>query len=269
MTRAELNEYLEFAKSLAKEAGDIMLRYFRADDIGTEWKEDDTPITVADQMINDLVIERVRKAYPEHGVIGEEGSFHEDKSFVWVVDPIDGTSPFSHDIPVSCFSLALVDRSDGQPLVAVTNDPFQERLYSATAGGGSYLGDRKISSSNDTRAHRSFMSVGMGMPGQDSYSTAAATASLRDKGVSVVYIASHVYFANLVAEGKIQARFMPYGSPWDSAAVALLVQEAGGVVTDVYGKKRRYDEFADGCILSANEAIHKLVLEAIKDSPLK
>lgn len=268
MSSDELQEYLTFAKELAHEAGDIMLRYFRAADIGTEWKEDNTPITVADQAINDLVIKEVNKKYPEHGVIGEEGSSSEDKSIVWVVDPIDGTSPFSHDIPISCFSLALVDRSDGQPVVAATYDPFQQRLYTAVKNKGAYLNDKRIKTSDKSECQNSFMSVGMGLVGQDKFSTGVAGELLRDQGANVVNIASHVYFANLVAEGKIHSRLMSYGSPWDSAAVALLVQEAGGVVTDVYGKTRRYDIFADGCVLSANETIHQIVIDAIQDSPL-
>jgi myo-inositol-1(or 4)-monophosphatase len=97
---------LRFATDLAQEAGAIMDRYFRAEDIGTELKQDLTPVTVADTTINDLVIDRVQQSYPEHGVLGEENSYEPTRDRIWVVDPIDGTVPFSLGIPTSTFSLA-------------------------------------------------------------------------------------------------------------------------------------------------------------------
>ena len=111
---------LDFAKALALEAGEIMRKYFRSDRLGTVQKDDLTPLTVADTAINDLVIERVQHEFPEHGVLGEEASYEPNRQWIWVVDPIDGTSPYSCGIPISTFSLALVNKKDGQPYVSVT-----------------------------------------------------------------------------------------------------------------------------------------------------
>src|SRR5690606_9265702 len=110
---------LDFAMEMASDAGKIMKKYFRSEAIDTQWKADHTPLTIADKKINDLLIERVENHYPDHGVIGEESSYMEERDMVWVADPIDGTSPYTLGIPTSTFCLALVDRSDGQPVIAV------------------------------------------------------------------------------------------------------------------------------------------------------
>src|SRR5690606_7148188 len=110
-----MDEYLAFAKTLATEAGQIMRDHFVLG-IDTEWKQDATPLTIADTSINQLVIDQVKQRFPTHGVLGEEASFGTDREYLWVVDPVDGTMPYSHGIPTSTFSLALVQ--NGQPIVA-------------------------------------------------------------------------------------------------------------------------------------------------------
>src|SRR6266404_2863697 len=97
----EYKQELEFAVATAKSAGETMRRYFRADDLGTEWKGDATPLTVADTKINDFVIEEVKAHFPTHGVHGEEASFSTNREFVWVCDPVDGTMPYSIGLPIS------------------------------------------------------------------------------------------------------------------------------------------------------------------------
>jgi len=99
MSDQEKREYLEFAKSLALEAGKIMRTYFLVTD--TTWKADQTPVTQADTEINSLVIDRVQKAYPSHSVYGEEESSLRESKFLWVCDPVDGTLPYSLGLPLS------------------------------------------------------------------------------------------------------------------------------------------------------------------------
>ena len=135
-------EYLLFAEQLADRAGEVMRRYFNAEDIGTTSKDNQTPVTVADTTINQMVIDTVREVYPDHGVLGEEESYQPDREYLWVCDPVDGTFPFSHGIPVFTFSLALVQ--NGEPLVAVIYDPMMDRLASAIKGHGAWLNDEEL-----------------------------------------------------------------------------------------------------------------------------
>jgi fructose-1,6-bisphosphatase/inositol monophosphatase family enzyme len=265
-----MNEYLNFAKELAQESGKVMQRYFRAEDIGTTIKKDNTPLTIADTIINDLVIEKVKTKYPDHGVIGEEASFKNDASMFWVVDPIDGTIPFSLGMPFSSFSLGLVDKKDGQPLVGVIFDPFLDHLYSAVVEKGSYLNDTQIHTSKQETLLNSYVSIcgsfkedaktGLYIGGGD------YIEALSDKGAKYFSLLSQAYSAARVASGELIGSLFSYGSPWDSAAAALIVTEAGGVVTDLDGKIRRYDKFKKGCILSANQKIHQELLKAAKNA---
>src|SRR6185437_220297 len=98
-----MEEYLDFAKSLAQEAGQIMLEYFKPD-VQHHLKEDKTIVTIADEKINRLVINKVEKVFPDHSVLGEEASNTKTHEYAWICDPIDGTNPYSKGIPVSTFS---------------------------------------------------------------------------------------------------------------------------------------------------------------------
>jgi len=265
---SEYDGYLNFAKELAKDSGDIMNRYFRAHDISTTIKSDNTPLTVADTAINNLVIEKVKTKYPDQGVIGEEASSNENASMLWVVDPVDGTIPFSLGFPFSSFSLGLVDKRDGQPLVGVIYDPFLDNLYSAVVGRGSYLNDTRIHTSKQETLQNSYVSI-CGSFKEDAKTglyigSGDYIEALSGKGAKYLSLLSQAYSAARVAAGELVVSLFSYGSPWDSAASAIIITEAGGVVTDLDGKNRRYDRFGKGCILSANQKIHQELLRAAK-----
>lgn len=260
---------LEFAKALALEAGEIMRTYFRSGRLNTVKKDDLTPLTIADTAINALVIERVKRDFPDHGVLGEEESYHSDRPWIWVVDPIDGTSPYSCGIPVSTFSLALVSKKDGQPYVAATYDPFLDELMFAHKDGGSFCNATPLKTNSVFDLAGEYISQGSGLW---SYASTVAIgevhAKLNEANVRGFNFISAVYGGRQVANGNFAAGFLLYGSPWDSAAVALLVTEAGGIASDIFGHERRYDEFANGLLVSCNEAIHKKMLKIFHASQI-
>ena len=134
-----MEEYLEFAKHVAFYAGDLMKKNFN-NDIKIEYKEDRTPVTEIDKNINHYLITQVKKHFPYHDVLGEEESYINGNDFKWVCDPIDGTSMFTRGIPVSVFSLALV--YNGEPIVGVVYDPYQDKMYSAIKGSGAYCNNK-------------------------------------------------------------------------------------------------------------------------------
>jgi fructose-1,6-bisphosphatase/inositol monophosphatase family enzyme len=142
----QMEEYLEFAKGLAKQAGQIMLDYFDGDQ-QVEIKADNSPVTIADKTINDLVINEIAKAYPDHGVVGEEASTDkQDQEYVWFCDPVDGTKAFTWGLPTAMFSLALVTK--GRPVMGVAYDPFLKRMFTAVKGQGAFCNGEKISVSS-------------------------------------------------------------------------------------------------------------------------
>lgn len=133
-------EYLGFAKDIAKEAGKIMLKYFNMDN-GASYKGDKTIVTLADTEINSYLIKKVKEQYPNHSVDGEEEQFGKS-DYVWVCDPVDGTAMYARHIPVAVFSLALVVK--GESKVGVVFDPFTNNLYTAIKGKGAYKNDERI-----------------------------------------------------------------------------------------------------------------------------
>jgi fructose-1,6-bisphosphatase/inositol monophosphatase family enzyme len=253
---------LAFAKKLTKQAGDIMLQYFCADTIDTTWKKDDSPLTIADTTINQLVIDSVREAYPDYGVIGEEKSYETTRKHLWVVDPIDGTIPYSLGIPTSTFCLALVE--SGVVQLSVVYDPFQKRLYSAVRGQGAFLNGTPIKASKKTDFVHSYVIA------NETYVSGKkdlrpVSHALRSKGAKLLYISSFTYMTILVATGEVMVAFMAGGSPWDAAAVSLIAQEAGGKATDLNGKPRKYNEWGDGLLIT-NGVVHDEVVEMIADA---
>lgn len=262
---------MAFAREMAADAGKIMKKYFRSKDIDTQWKADHTPLTVADNKINDLLIERVEKNYPHHGVIGEESSYMEERDMVWVVDPIDGTAPYSLGIPTSTFCLALVDRSDGQPVIAVVYDPFLDHLYTASKGKGAYLNKDKIRTSGAKNLHHTYLAINAFAKKVENGKVLIRPGKLmerirREHGGKFLTFQSHVYTAMKVASGELVGSVLAFGSPWDAAAASLIVEEAGGVATDLNGKKRRYDEFANGTVVAANKSILDILIKEIVKS---
>ncbi len=242
-----MQQYLETAVELSAAAGETMLKYFEIG-VPADWKEDNTPVTIADRMINDTVIERIRAEYPEHGVVGEEASVDRpDAKYQWVCDPIDGTIPYMLGIPTNVFALALCE--EGRPIVAIVGDPYLERTYTATLGGGAFCNERRLSVSETTEMRGSFMNVS-GRSSGDAARGAAIYYDLEKAGVRQLHHNSMVYEVIQVASGMFDGAIFTKSTPWDAAAGVLLVTEAGGRVSDVYGRDQRYDCPIKGTIFS-------------------
>lgn len=249
---------MAFATALAQEAGTVMRKYSHGIDQQVETKENATLLTIADKQINDLVIRRVKDAYTTHGILGEEASLDTDRPELWVCDPIDGTNGFTIGEPTATFSLAYV--VDGVPMLAVTYDPFQNRLYSAIKGQGAFCGSQRLQVSQRdldraiVAASGSFNEVER---------TIDLYRNLSSQGVRVRMFGGVVYKGNLIAEGKIDGVLFAYNSAHDIAAMKLIVEEAGGKVTDIDGNEQAYNRPIRGAIVS-NGRIHQGLLHAVQ-----
>lgn len=260
-----MNEYLDFAKTLADEAGAIMKRYFQAEDIGTTWKEDHTPLTLADTKINDNVINAVKKRFPHHGILGEEGSYMPEKEKVWVLDPIDGTVPFMSGIPISTFSLALVD--NGKPIMAVQYDPWLNRMYSSVKGGGAYLNDKALKI-EDKLVGRSTINLeiygqlGATMFFDDSVEAKAKEALPSDKFIHFKMV-SICYSVGLVASGKLGAAISSGRNPYEAATSSLIIKEAGGKFTNIFGEEDSHFAQPVKGFIAGSATIHSDILKRL------
>jgi fructose-1,6-bisphosphatase/inositol monophosphatase family enzyme len=249
------NEYLDFAKDLAQEAGQIMRKYFRADEIGLKLKDDLSPLTLADTEINSLVIAKVKQRFPDHGVLVEEENYNLDKKQLWIVDPLDGTPTFARGIPVFAFSIALVE--DGVPQVGVVYDPNTDRLFSAITGQGAYENGRQINI-KDPHANTSFFISAWVVGGINgscikSKEVDGKLASVFGKsGNYMIFDLPIAYVMPLVAANNVDACLTTVINPWDLAAGCLIAKEAGAKVTDLFGDEiERWDKNINGVIVAA------------------
>ncbi len=242
-----MDKYLQFAKQLAARAGEVMLEHFQ---IGLEVNKDNaTPVTIADTTINHLVVEAVKEKYPEHAVIGEEENYPVDGAqYVWVCDPIDGTLPYSMGLPTNVFSLALVAASDGQPVVAVVYDPYLKRLFWATKGGGAFVNGTPLHVSDaDSLEDVVVASSGLRSRVVRSVPLKAALIGMCYRPLSLNCV---LYEGMLLAAGQIGAQVFVGPGAYDAVTAKLIVEEAGGKVTSLFGEEQRYDQEIKGIIMS-------------------
>lgn len=248
-----------FAKELAQEAGKLTRDAFGLGAL-TTWKDDGTPLTQTDIAINDLVIGDVARVFPQDGVLGEEASARPESDRVWVVDPIDGTQPFSIGIPVSTFCLALV--VDQQPVLGVVYDPFQDRLYSAIRNQGAFLNNEPIHVSEAEELAQNYVVLSSRM-GRVSRTTGEAYDAIVQEGGKVFNLRSVAYGLMLVASGQSVAAVAGSFGPWDVAAAQVILEEAGAVVSNLNGETVSYNETSAGFVAS-NGKVHKKVVDLVR-----
>lgn len=242
---------------MAAEAGKIMKKYYRIDQ-GVEIKSDSTPVTIADKAVNDLLIERVKAEFSDCGVLGEEESWNEDREKLWVCDPIDGTVGYILHIPTSAFSLAFV--VDGVVKAAVAYNPWVDELYSAVIGEGAFRNDQPIHvSSKDWGEH---VHIAQSSGGKDPFRDKELVEELSAQKIYINSSPGIVYHGCLIADGSIEGRVFMYHTAHDIAAVKLIIEEAGGKVTDIDGNEQRYDRKLNGALMS-NGIIHEKILELV------
>lgn len=261
MDSTELHEYMQFAKKAARMAGDVMQAYYYADQ-HVEIKDDDSPVTIADKEINAKLIDLVKAEYPLHGVLGEEESWNPERNLLWVCDPIDGTQAFMSHLPMSMFSLALVE--DGRPLVAVAYNPWTNQLYEATKGSGALRNGVSIAVSDRKWAAKAVvLGSSSAISRAEAVDNSAIRAELWKKSIAVINAPGTVFKGCLVAEGSADGRTFVHSGAHDVAAIKLIIEEAGGKVTDLDGNEQRYDGPINGAVMS-NGVIHDELLNLVK-----
>ena len=255
-----MEEYLEFAKEIAAEAGKIMLKYFKEDN-GANYKFDQTIVTKADIEINKYLVDRVKEKYPTHSVDGEEEQFGKS-DYVWVCDPVDGTAMYARHIPVAVFSLALV--INGEPKVGVVYDSFTDSLYTAIKGKGAYKNGNPIHVNDVALEDRRSVS-NFDMWPEAHYNIYDSIKELGKK-TYFVGIGSVIRACMCVANGDFNLAIFPgtKHKNCDIAAAKVIVEEAGGKVTDIFGEEQRYDQDINGAVISNGKVHEEVINELIK-----
>lgn len=236
---SNLHPMLNVAIKAARAAGAIINRAaLDVESVRIAQKQINDFVTEVDHASEQAVIETLLTAYPDHGILAEEsGRKHgaKDAPFVWIIDPLDGTTNFIHGFPVYCVSIALAVK--GRVEQAVVYDPARNDLFTATRGRGAYLNERRIRVSKRTELKDCLVSTGFPFrPGDDLKSYLAMlgdvmqrTAALRRPGAAALDLA---YVAAGFADGFFESGL----AIWDMAAGSLLVAEAGGLVGNFTGE---------------------------------
>ena len=247
--------YLEAAIEIAQEAGKILIEELsRPLDIRYKGDEVDL-VTQADKRSENLIVERITQYFPDHAIAAEEGTGHESASaseFRWHVDPLDGTTNFAHGYPCFCVSIALAQRDT--LLAAAVFNPFYNELFTAARGEGATFNGKKIQVSKNATLSTSLLCTGFPVrnrklsPNLQYYGEFTQSShGVRRDGSAALDLAS-------VAAGRFDA-FWEFGlAKWDVAAGALLVEEAGGKVTDFAGNPY---QLGGPVILATNGLIHE------------
>jgi myo-inositol-1(or 4)-monophosphatase len=238
MSAADALTFAEPASRIALEAGALLRGFFQRG-VTTEYKGDVDLVTEADRTSEKLIVERLHAAFPEHGIYGEEGTrSHLESGYRWYIDPLDGTTNFAHGFPVFCVSMGLEKREpslpaseDGELVAAVIYDPLREELFTAEKGRGAYLNGALIHVSRTPVLAEAL--VATGFPSHKRHKNPNIhfyqEFTLRSHGVRRA--GSAALDLAYTACGRMDAYWEFNLNPWDTAAGALLVTEAGGSMT--------------------------------------
>ncbi len=256
-----MSPMLSIAVKAARRAGSLINRATQDVDLLTvERKGVSDYVSEVDRMAEQTIVETLTEAYPDHAILAEEGGAKGQSDYVWIIDPLDGTTNFLHGFPQFAVSIGL--QVKGVLSLAVVYDPTRNELFTATRGRGAHLNDRRLRVSKQTRLQESL--IGTGFPYRDfTYlddylkmfrELLPKTAGLRRPGCASLDLA-------YVAAGRYDGFWEAGLKPWDIAAGVLLIQEAGGLVTDFDGGE---NYMATGNVVGGNPKVFSQLLKVIQ-----
>jgi myo-inositol-1(or 4)-monophosphatase len=254
-----LDDYARHAVQIARDAGQILRdRFGQPHDV--RFKSTIDLVTEADQAAEDLIADRLRALCPEHDLLCEEGSvgLSVGASYRWVVDPLDGTTNFAHGLPTFAVSIALEDA--GVPVVGVVYDPMRDELFLARQGAGATLNGSPIRVSAVDRMIASILVTGFSYDFERRAQQAEVWRDFLTRVQAIRQTGSAALNLCYIAAGRLEGYWERGISPWDVAAGAVIVTEAGGMVTDMRGGTFHSD---DREILASNGRLHLDLLDII------
>jgi myo-inositol-1(or 4)-monophosphatase len=253
---------LNIATRAARAAGQVILRSVNnIDTLNITEKQANDYVTEVDQRAEQEIIQVIRRAFPEHAILAEESGESEGNEYQWIIDPLDGTTNFLRGIPQFSVSIALAHK--GKLELGVVYDPAKDEMFMASKGNGAQLNDRRLRVTQRKTMRGALLGTGFPFRADqdmDLYlktfkALTPDTAGVRRPGSAALDLA-------YVAAGRYDA-FWEFGlNRWDMAAGAMIVSEAGGVVTDINGS----DAFLkSGNVLASNIRLHEIMLKRLRE----
>jgi 3'(2'), 5'-bisphosphate nucleotidase len=264
-----MEKELEVARKLAREAGAILLTYYRGD-AQVQWKGHDDPVTAADQAANEMLVQALTSAFPHDAILSEEApddTARLDHDRVWMVDPMDGTKQFIEHLDEFAVMIGLAVK--GQPLVGVVYNPATDRMFYAAAGLGAYLESGlttkrlRVAPEADPAKMTAAMSRSHHSPSVDRVRRKLGMTGEKRSGSVGLKI-------GLIAEAQAHA-YIHIGNKtrqWDTCGPVAILQAAGGIVTDNYGAPLDFNT-ADvrnlTGIVASNGTAHDRIVQAVQE----
>jgi myo-inositol-1(or 4)-monophosphatase len=264
-----LHAMLNIGVGAARRAGDLIVRQLnRLDTLTVDIKGRNEFVTQVDRAAEQIIIEHIRKHYPEHGFLGEESGAQGSSDHQWIIDPLDGTTNFIHGFPVFAVSIGLAVK--GRVEHGVVYDPMRQEIFAASRGQGALLDDRRIRVSRCGTLERALIGTGFPYRG-DSIATGRylamlkvvieSTAGVRRPGAAALDLC-------YVAAGRLDGFWELGLKPWDMAAGSLIIREAGGRISDFQGGDGYLES---GSVIAGNPKIYaalsKLLAPHARDLP--
>jgi myo-inositol-1(or 4)-monophosphatase len=255
-----MHPMLNTAIKAARQAGNVIMRYSdQLERLAVDTKGHNDFVSDVDRDAEAEIIYVIRKAYPDHAILAEESGLQEGSTYQWVIDPLDGTTNFLHGYPQYGISIALMDR--GKLDQAVVFDPLRNELFTASRGAGAQLNDRRIRVSRLTRMNEALLGTGFPYKEFNDLETwidgfralLPLTSGVRRAGSAALDLAH-------VACGRLDGFWEIGLKPWDIAAGALLIEEAGGLVSDFSGGRNFLES---GNIIAGAPKIHPEILKQL------
>lgn len=250
---------LQVAKTAVKKAEVVIRQYYQANDLSTEVKSDQTPVTIADKKSEQVIRDEITKSFPEHGIFGEEfgRTDNEDSDFLWLIDPIDGTKSFVRQYPFFSTQIALMYQ--GELIMGVSNAPLFNEMAWASLGKGAFLNGESIHVCQDFQAHSSCVSTGniqslVNNNWQRLGQLLSKFSKIRGYG--------DFYHYHLLASGKIDLVVESDVNILDIAALTVIVREAGGKITDIEGQPISLETSS---ILAGTESTHRIGIKELNE----
>ncbi len=254
-----MTEYGKFATAIARVAGSLLKDRF-SENHEVDYKGEIDIVTEADRMSEKILITEIGRKFPDHNILSEESrEIKKGSRYRWIIDPLDGTTNYAHGFPVFCVSIAL--EKEGEIITGVVYNPVSEELFVAEKGEGAFMNGSSISVSKTTKISRSLLATGFPYdiwrdPNNNiNYfgGMALEAQAIRRAGSAALDLAH-------TAAGRFDGFWELKLHPWDTAAGWLLVNEAGGTITDIFGNPYRLDSPG---ILASNGKIHDSMIRIL------
>lgn len=256
-----MHPMLNIAVRAARNAGNIIVRAMEhTDRLNITEKSENDFVTEVDKAAEKEIIRTVHNAYPDHSIMAEESGQHGKGDFQWIIDPLDGTTNYLHGFPQFAVSIALKNKQTIEQ--AVVYDPLRQELFTASRGRGAHLNNRRIRVSSRRSLDGALLGTGFPFKQQEDLDTYLATfkalfpmtSGIRRAGSAALDLA-------YVAAGRLDGFWELGLNPWDVAGGALLIEEAGGFISDFSGGRNFIES---GNVIAANPKIHKQMLDHIR-----